>query len=215
MPFLKTTFVQGSAPAADATELNKLGDGIVEAQRAPFVTALPTTGPGGGALADGQECYYKPDPTNATGNGGVSWHLKYEASSGKWYCIGGPPMIAEVAAEESMTGTAYVALTTAGPTLTTPLAGDYIVAIGAAMYTPGINSYMYMSFAVGATAASDADAVESRGTGTGNLPQIAGTRTRSKTGLAAGTALAARYRASVTGMAAKNRWMTLLPVRLG
>lgn len=215
-PFAKTTFVQGSTPAADATELNRFGDGIVEAQRAAFVTALPTTGPGGGALADGQECYFKPDPTNATGNGGVAWHLKYEATSGKWYYIGGPPMIAEVAAEEGLTNTAYAALATAGPTITTPLAGDYQVTIGAAMYAgSSSNAYVYMSFAVGATAASDSDAIEMRGTAAGNVPQAPASRRRLKAGLAAGAALAARYRASTGAVGAKNRWMTLLPVRVG
>lgn len=165
--------------------------------------------------SDGQEITYLPDPNNTQGNGNVAWLLKYRASDSKWYFIGGPPLHVEVAAEESIASTAYGVLSTAGPSITIPLLGDYIVEQGAAVYTAGVNSYIYMSYAIGATAASDLDALEMRGTGTGNLPQMAGSRRKRKTGLAAGTVLASRYRASVTSAAFKNRWMAVTPLRIG
>lgn len=175
----------------------------------PIRTTLPAP------AYDGQEIAYMPDPSNTQGNGSVVWLLKYRASDNKWYFIGGSPLHVEVAAEESRASTSYGVLGTAGPSITLPLAGDYMVEQGAAVYTAGTNSYIYMSYDIGATAASDLDALEMRGTGTGNLPQMAGSRRKRKTGLAAGTVLASRYRASVTSAAFKNRWMAVTPLRLG
>lgn len=213
-PFAKTTFVTGATPAS-AAELNNFGDGIVEAQRAPFVTALPTTGPGGGALADGQECYYKPDPTNATGNGNVAWHLKYESSSGKWYRIGGPPLVAEVLTQESVASVAYTTLTTAGPNLTIPLAGDYDVTIEYdAFISPAGAGEHWMSYQVGATAASDADGAPKSNWAT-NGEQGMASRTRRKTGLAAAVVLSSRYRTTAGTGFFLNRVLRVLPVRVG
>jgi hypothetical protein len=88
----------------------------------PIVTVLPS------APVDGQECVFLPDPTDATGNGGVAWRLKYrQAEPGpyKWYCIGGDELFMEVLGLVSTTATSPTDL--GGPALDVPLAGDYSV----------------------------------------------------------------------------------------
>jgi hypothetical protein len=73
---------------------------------------------------DGQEIYYSADPTN-----GVIWHLRYRSASAppyKWELVGGPPLTAEVATFESTSSAFPVDLATVGPSITIPLAGDYV-----------------------------------------------------------------------------------------
>jgi hypothetical protein len=65
-----------------------------------LVTSLPTTGPSGGALVDGQECRYLADATN-----GVVWNLKYKSSASKWYFIGG----SSLSTRSMQTSTSYCA----------------------------------------------------------------------------------------------------------
>jgi hypothetical protein len=213
-PFAKTTFVQGSAPAATAAELNNFGDGIVEAQRQPWVTLLPTTGPGGGALVDGQECYYKPDPTNATGNGGVGWHLKYDGGSAKWYYIGGSALGYFKAASvlDSVVSAAYANLPTTGAAaaLVVPLAGEYELELsgrGDAQTT----SQTFLAVKRGAAAASDDDAIAWRGD---NFQS--NSRVWRMAGLAAATTLL--LQAKLVGQVTSRVWeigFTILPVRVG
>lgn len=172
-----------------------------------YVTSLPAN------PYDGQEVYYGADPTN-----GVIWHLRYRsAASGsyKWEYIGGPPMTAEVLTLESTTSTTFTTLSTAGPTITTPLAGDYVVTIGATANNNSSNAGALMSYAIGGTSASTDDAIE-----TYNNSAASDTgcyfRTRRKTGLAASTALAARYAANVGGNASFwRRSMSITPIRVG
>lgn len=66
-------------------------------------------------------------------DGGFVWNFRYNAqssSSYKWEFVGGPPLIAEVAASESTTA-GYVDLTTDGPSVDIPLDGEYICYFGA------------------------------------------------------------------------------------
>src|SRR4051812_17764974 len=88
-----------------------------------LVSSLPV-GP-----VDAQEIYYLADAAN-----GVVWHLRYRAASAstyKWEFVGGAQLIDEIATEESGTSGTYGALTTPGPSITVPLAGDYDVTITA------------------------------------------------------------------------------------
>lgn len=92
-----------------------------------IVSSLP------GSPVNGQECNYLADSTN-----GVVWRLKYRTASSKWHFIGGGSMSHSVDASESRAVVAltWADLTTVGPTLTIPLAGDYIVEFGCNVLAP-------------------------------------------------------------------------------
>lgn len=169
-----------------------------------FVTALPAN------AVDGQECYFVADAAN-----GVVWRLKYRAadtSSYKWNFAGGPPLTDEVLNFESTSSTAFASLTTAGPTITVPVAGDYIVEIGASAYANAVVGDAVMSYAIGATAATENDRVL---IGASTTFSQSGSRARRKTGLAANTALAAQYKGQAGAVTFLDRWMRVAPVRVG
>jgi hypothetical protein len=136
----------------------------------PMVTALPTTGPSGGALMDGQECYYLAD-TAGTYGGPVCWHLKYRSSDSKWYYVGGHPLryrkLASAGFDTFASGSlaTYANLPTAGAAakVNLPLAGDYLVTIQGLGDAPAVDQQTYLSFKIGATAASDDTAIRWRG----------------------------------------------------
>lgn len=142
---------------------------------------------------DGDEVYLEVDATN-----GVMWHLRYVAAETtyKWRKIGGPPLLSEVLTAEATSSTTYVALTTAGPSIALPRAGDYDVPGGVLTTTLGI-----MSYDIGATAAVDADAVGEPSSGAGTQGHGHSYRKRRKAGLTSAT-LTAKYKtptgASVT-----------------
>lgn len=135
-----------------------------------LVTALPTTGPSGGALQDGQECYYLAD-TAGTFGGPVVWHLKYRSSDSKWYFVGGHPLryrkLASAGFDTMSSGSlaTYANLPTAGAAAkaTLPLAGDYLVTIQGLGDAPAVDQQTYLSFKIGTTAASDDWAIRWRG----------------------------------------------------
>lgn len=170
--------------------------------RTEIVTTLPVT------PMDGDEVHYLADATN-----GVIWHLRYRwdsTSTYKWEFVGGRPLYAEVTTSESTTSTSYTNLATTGPEIALPLAGDYDVAFGAAFSTNA--EIGLMSYAIGGTAAVDADSVR---IGPADADQGSHSRMRRKAGLTAVT-LTAKYRsfggASVTCL---DRWMAVTPVRVG
>jgi hypothetical protein len=175
--------------------------------RPPLVSSLP------GSPVDGQECYYLADAVK-----GIVWHLRYRAASAsayKWEVLGGAALADEVMPAESTTSAAYTNLTTVGPQVTVPLAGDYDVTIGANIATPvtaGTNSSM--SYAIGATAAVDVDRLRTSAPTANNTWNV-GSRTRRKTGLAAATALVAKYKADAPTGYFEARVMAVLPVRVG
>jgi len=91
----------------------------------PRVTALPTS------PYDGMEVVYLADATN-----GIAWNLKYRAASAsayKWEFIGGMPLEALIEAAGTRTvANAFGDLGSgAGPTITVPLGGDYVVDVHA------------------------------------------------------------------------------------
>lgn len=179
-----------------------------------IVTSLPTTGPAGGALVDGQECYYLADATN-----GVVWHLKYraaEAGSYKWYCVGGPPLLNVVEAAESKATTAYGDLATVGPTVTTPLAGDYIMEMSAAVASlvAGANR-LFISPKKNAVVTNDADGAETSPAG-GTVNTDVAYRRKKLTGLAAGDVFKLQYGAlNATSHSFGNRALQVMPIRVG
>lgn len=174
-------------------------------QAYPTVTALPAN------PVNGMVVYYLADSTN-----GVVWPLKYRSASAstyKWECVGGPPLYAEVQTAESTSSTSYTNLATTGPSITVPLEGDYVVSTGCAVANGGAVLGAFMSYAIGASAAADADGCFAQVATPGFDTSVS--RARLKTGLAASTALVAKYKNS--GAAAIQytyRWMRVEPRRV-
>lgn len=166
-------------------------------------------------IADQQVVIVVVDATN-----GVEWMFQWDASSSFWRFIGGPPLTAEVEPRQTRTSNVFGDLTTFGPAVTLPFTnGDYIIGIGghldSASGPAGSNSAV-MSFAIGATPASDADAVAFTQGGPVTNAGGAGVWTeRRKTGLGPVT-LAAKYRSTDNATAAgfQRRRMSVIPVRI-
>lgn len=178
--------------------------------------AALTTLPAASAALEGREVTYLADAAN-----GVIWTFKCRhagnASGYKWEFKGGSPLASEVTPNENVTSTSYANLGTVGPSITLPLPGDYLVEIGAALTTTANGHIAYMSYAIGGTAASDADSIYNYVYQSG-APQpinvaIHSARPRRKTGLGAVT-LTAKYRATGGAVYAADRWMKVTPVRV-
>lgn len=182
-----------------SARLNNIETGLVLAS-APIVTTLPAS------PVDGQECNLLADATN-----GVVWHLVYRASSGKWHFTGGPPLFSQVLSFSNLNQGGY--FDWSGPSITVPVAGDYGVAFGFRPYKFDAGKFTaYMSFQVGATAASDNDAAQV------TLDQdfsTAVSREVVKTGVPAAAALSSRFRDSGGVWSNSNAWMRVQPIRVG
>jgi len=188
-----------------ATWLNTDLQPRVAAAVPSFVTSLPV------GATDGQEIYYQADAAN-----GIIWHLRYNAGSAsayKWEFVGGSELSSEVITQETTTSSVYVALTTPGPSITLPLAGDYDVTIGTYATVSGAAASAYMSYDIGGSAAADTNAlrVDSAVSGWGAEP----VRTKRQSGLSA-VALVAKYKGSTTNSNIfSTRFMRVRPVRVG
>lgn len=158
---------------------------------------------------DGQEYTYVADATN-----GVLWKFRWYATGNFWAFVGGPPLYSEVTAAESTTSTTYAALTTPGPSIVLPFAGDYDVEIGAQLGNDTNGDTGIMSYDIGGTGAVDADFIRVVEPGGANSGRANVARRRRKTGLAAVT-LTAKYKTdtAVTSCLTQNRWMAVWPVK--
>lgn len=172
---------------------------------APMVTALPTQGQSEGALMDGQECFFD------TGVDGVVWHLKYSTTSGKWHFIGGASLFDNINTTETRTNAAYGTLTTSGPNVNLPLAGDYHVEIGCEINGTAATWLGKMSYQIGATAAADADRVIEYDSGAYGGASVQ--RAIRKAGLGA-VQLSARYATDGATVSFRNRWMRVTPIQV-
>lgn len=176
----------------------------------PLVTDLPV------APEDGDEIRYLAGSDN-----GFIWHFRYRASAPsdyRWEFIGGSPISDEVATSETRSANTYGDLSTAGPTITVPFAGDYDVTIEAYMESQsaaGVLAEGHMSYDISGGGASDDDRVRFNAGAT----QYEGAhvcRTKRKTGLSAGDVLTAKYRGDGThSMAFVYRRMSVVPIRVG
>jgi hypothetical protein len=143
-------------------------------------------------------------------NSGVAWQFIYNSDSSsayKWEFIGGAPLISEVAASETTVSTTYAGLTTAGPSVAVPRAGDYDVFVGCAMSVLGCS----MSYDIGGTAAVDADRAQTPAIGSLQIVDV--NHERRKTGLTAVTLLA-KYKTQSGNAIFANRYMKVRPVRV-
>jgi hypothetical protein len=190
----------------DSTTTPRLAETLENNQRG---TSLP------GSPADGDEYIYVADATL-----GVVWHFKYRsasASSYKWEFVGGPPMSNEInnaaypGASEVRAGSSptYGNLTTTGPSVTLPLAGDYTFDFGAIGNQGGAGDGL-MSFAIGAAAATDAESLFMNGAGYGSRTKFVTRNVPS-----ASSAIVCKYRNTDTGATDyRGRWLKITPVRV-
>ena len=181
----------------------------LDAARVP--TVLSATPPG--SPVDGQLWAMAPKT-------GSVWVFRYNtgsASAYKWEFVGGPPLHAEVAASQNMAANAsYIALATAGPSVTLPRAGDYLVSFGAGITGNADASHVWMSFDIGATGAVDANGIDHYTGATvsgGFSPFIPMTTQRRKNGLTAVT-LTCKYKSPSTGAYFMNRFLSVVPIRV-
>jgi hypothetical protein len=154
--------------------------------------------------------------TNIEAGSNSRWLFQYdggEVGASKWKFLGGPPLVALVAAGETIGSTgAYVALATPGPSITLPRAGDYDVSQAAYIFAP-TGAAAEMSYDIGATGAIDADSFIV-GSGSTTSPNASSScRSQRKTGLAAVT-LTSKYKTNSGAPLVQWRQMTVTPVRI-
>lgn len=174
----------------------------------PVVTALP------GTPYDGQEIRFLADSTN-----GVVWHLKYRAGSAsayKWEFLGGGRLTDNIVTQQGTNSAAYVGLATAGPSVTVPLAGDFLVEIGAQVDVGNIlGGVAAMSYDIGANAASDNDRIILGSVSSGTVQPGSLSRLKRQNGILAAAALVAKYKSTAGTSNFTNRWMAVTPIRVG
>jgi hypothetical protein len=134
-----------------------------------------------------------------------------ELAEGIEAALGGKPLYASVETEEYFSSAAYVDLATVGPSLTLPVAGDYLLSWGVRFVAATtVGFFWYAALKFGAAAAVDADAVEfggpASGAGTPWLASVA--RNRRYNGLAAGTVIKLQYRRVNADGGAAKRWLS-------
>lgn len=171
-----------------------------------YATSLPSS------PADGQEHILVDSLTAPT----YQWRFRYNAAraTNKWEFVGGSPAFNEVAASETLAATAsYLALATAGPSIALPVAGDYIVRLGARVGAASAASAAFMSYDIGGTGAVDADGLEATIISSGNWAGAL-MYERRKSGLAAVT-LTAKYKVPSATSTWGKRWMEVVPVAVG
>jgi len=163
------------------------------------VSSLPV------APADGTEVYYEYASA-------IVWHLIYNSSTGRWVYLGGPPISQEVTTSSTRANVAYgnLAAGAAGPSITLPLAGDYLVAIGCQLACNAV-AFSLMSYTIGGAAASDNDAISQA---LAVNEQAYPWRERVKAIAAAATTLTAVYRSTAGTLTAANRFIRATPVTL-
>lgn len=185
-------------------------DGLKPFWTPPVVTQLPSQ------ATVGDSVLYAADATN-----GIYWQLQYDGiGTYPWKFIGGSELASLASAGASVTSTTYAATPSGGPDIVIPVAGDYRVRLEANMSNPpnGTPYYTYMSFAVGATAATDADGMavgwSTAAVSGGGVPDMRASRTTNKTITAASTTLSCRYRVNAGTGYVSTRGIFAMPIRV-
>ena len=204
-----------SDAVAGTASRRTLGTGAQQAapgNRLPtFVSALP------GSPVDGQEVYYQ---SAGMATDGVVWHLRYRSTGGtyKWEFVGGSPMYAETPAAELTTSATYVDLTTVGPQITVPLAGDYVITGGAQAYSGQAGTIPVAAVKLGAAAITDGEILVLVRVPTAAFSGAISSRTIVRTVSAASTVLKLQYaNVGTAGATAtfNNRVLNITPRRVG
>lgn len=203
----------------DRTEFNLLvGDGIArfvwrsatarwyQIGASPILTSLPTVPD----TVVGMNVVYVADSANS-----VLWNLTYYPTGSAtypWACVGGSPMAAYVDTSQTTASITYVNLGTTGPTVTLPLAGDYIIDHGCRAAN-NTGDQGIMSYSIGASAASDANAISNQSGGVNYITSVS--RRMSVNVASASSAITAKYRGNLGGTATFDfRFVMAMPDRV-
>jgi len=195
-------------PATADNDTSIATTAYVKAQLPTYETSLP------GAPFDGQEIFYAAVPAD-----GVIWHLRYRtAASGsyKWEFVGGSDMYHAVNTGQGTAAThsTFQDLATVGPTITVPLAGDYMIEFSCQGYGPGAGDFGRAAVKIGAAAALDADTVFQTQQGANN--SITGGNRIRLPAVAVSTVLKIQYRSfSNVQSFYQERRMLIRPIRVG
>lgn len=171
----------------------------------PLVTALP------GSPVDGQEIILVDSLTAPT----YSWRLRYVAgkASNKWVFVGGSEAFSDIPTQETVANAAYADPATPGPSLTAPVAGEYLLAFGGYSSSSGNVGGRYMAPKFGAATALDADAAI--GPDAGSQANNNTHMREIKRTVAAGTVIKMQYRHTTATIVVERRWFRLTPVAVG
>ena len=164
---------------------------------------------------DGQQAILRlPASYDPIGAKKISWAFVYDAAAAQWDFAGGPPLVSTVDTDEQRNNGSYGDLTTVGPSLSLPRAGDYDIEVKAWIDPGGSGAVAYqayVSFALGATTPSDNDAaIFGNGQPGYNVTTTSGPRR--KTGLSA-TTVTAKYK-TANNVTFGMRTLSILPVRI-
>lgn len=189
----------------DLVRRNQIAPGAVtnRSLALPYGTSFPVS------PTNGDVYFYQPAV-------GTTWAFRYNGastSSYKWEFVGGPPLFAEDADDGTTTSTSYGDLTgsSVGPAVALPLAGDWDVRIESRSNQSNVD-FAKMSYAIGGTAAVDADALTPSYNSGNERHHLV--RTRRKTGLTAVT-LTCKYAVGGAGTATYDfRSIAAWPVRV-
>lgn len=181
----------------------------VQVGEIPVVTAIPAV------TTEGFQIIYD------TGTAGIRWQFVYDTSDGTtypWLFIGGPPLRAENTGTTMTTAsTSYVDLSTVGPTITAPLAGEYEVKAWAQAQHDTAAALGTMGLKIGAAATSNTNAVRGQAPNANydiTMPTYSQVITA-----AAADVLKMQFKTNtgtltVNNAGLLNPWMTVLPVRV-
>lgn len=175
-----------------------------------LVSALP------GAPVDGQCIYYQNAAMAALG---IIWPFRYRAAAAgsyKWEAVGATAWSAQLNGEVTapvQNPYADFAGGTVGPSITVPLAGDYLISF-ACYVAPPVGSYGYASPRIGAVAALDADSLlVQAGDATGAA--VSAATEVLKTAVPAAAVIKLQGRSAGTVAAFDSRRLTVQPIRVG
>jgi hypothetical protein len=206
MTYTKQTWTANVTPVT-ASAMNHIEDGV-GLVAPPYGTSLPAS------PADGQEAIL----VDSVSNPSYQWRFRYNAGSSsayKWEFIGGAPASSSADPLEATTSQTYVVLTTPGPSITLPRAGDYLISISADMAAAPNNDTARASFDIGATVANDNDSLTFNNSSSAVMGStVFCSRIMARTGLPA-VALVMKYRTIAGGSCQfRRRSMSVWPIRV-
>lgn len=209
-----TNFALVKPVGADAVSVLRTAIGAnADIAEAALTTSTVTSLPG--SPFDGQRVFYVADATN-----GVIWHLRYRAASAsayKWEYVGGAALNAELNGTESITSLTFGDMTTVGPSITVPLAGDYDIDFRANVrpQPTQTNTGLLVGVKIGAAAVGLNDQIMSGAATDADDGTPAGLIRRTVS--AASTVVKLQYAASPTGKTGifERRRLSVRPVRVG
>lgn len=145
---------------------------------------------------------------------GIAWHLRYNSgsiSAYKWEFLGGAYLFNDVVTNETTASATYVDLTTVGPTLTVPRAGEYEIEFGAQCSNATASMAQIMAAKIGAAAANDLESQQVVNSGI-NLGISTG-RVMRRT-CAASDVIKAQYKTGGGVGSWTRRWLRVRPFRI-